>query len=110
MSPFTILKKIWYWSYERGSWQYDVMVFAILAFIFLIPARVFDDPAAVKGRHSAFVETYVPVEQATDGSFDKLSAALGGARVYRVQAVWGPDGRVQGYRVWVLDGTATHPQ
>ena len=43
MSVFTILRKIWYWSYERGSWQYDVMCVAILGFIFLIPARVFDD-------------------------------------------------------------------
>ena len=111
MSPFTILKKIWYWSYERGSWQYDVMVFAILAFIFLIPARVFDDPTAVQGRQSAFVETYVPAERAGGGSFEALSTVLGGAQVHRIQAVRGPDGQIQGYRVWVLGGTtATHPQ
>lgn len=35
------LKKILFWSYERGSWQYDVMCVLILAFIFLSPNRIF---------------------------------------------------------------------
>jgi hypothetical protein len=30
----TTLKKVLFWSYERGSWQYDVMCVLILAFIF----------------------------------------------------------------------------
>jgi hypothetical protein len=34
-----------FWSYERGSWQYDVIVAAILAFIFLTPRSWFQrDP------------------------------------------------------------------
>jgi hypothetical protein len=32
-----------FWSYERGSWQYDLLVLAILAFIFLMPRGWFDD-------------------------------------------------------------------
>lgn len=32
-----------FWSYERGSWQYDVIVVLILAFIFLAPAAWFHD-------------------------------------------------------------------
>ncbi len=33
------------WSYERGSWQYDIIVAAILAFIFLTPRSWFQrDP------------------------------------------------------------------
>jgi hypothetical protein len=32
-----------FWAYERGSWQYDVVVIAILAFIFLSPRAWFDD-------------------------------------------------------------------
>jgi len=31
----TILRRSIFWSYERGSWQYDVIVILILAFIFL---------------------------------------------------------------------------
>jgi hypothetical protein len=32
-----------FWSYERGSWQYDLIVIAILAFIFLTPRIWFND-------------------------------------------------------------------
>lgn len=32
-----------FWSYERGSWQYDIIVIAILAFIFLSPRAWFND-------------------------------------------------------------------
>jgi hypothetical protein len=32
-----------YWAYERGTWQYDLMVLAILAFIFLSPRSWFND-------------------------------------------------------------------
>jgi hypothetical protein len=38
-----------WWTYPRGSLEYDVMVAIILAFIFLTPPRVFRDqprPAA----------------------------------------------------------------
>ncbi|HTS75813.1 MAG TPA: hypothetical protein VMG40_06390 [Bryobacteraceae bacterium] len=32
-----------FWDYGRGSWQYDVMVGLILAFIFLMPREIFND-------------------------------------------------------------------
>ncbi|HSR66906.1 MAG TPA: hypothetical protein VLU25_03100 [Acidobacteriota bacterium] len=47
--------RVLFWTYERGTLQYDLMVLAILAFIFLTPMGVFDgsifrdggqDPAA----------------------------------------------------------------
>jgi hypothetical protein len=37
------LRQSIFWAYERGSWQYDVMVLVILAFIFLTPASWFHD-------------------------------------------------------------------
>ncbi|HKP87509.1 MAG TPA: hypothetical protein VJZ26_15510 [Blastocatellia bacterium] len=37
----TTLKKVLFWSYERGSWQYDVMCVLILAFIFFAPNNFF---------------------------------------------------------------------
>ncbi len=40
------LKKILFWSYERGSWQYDVMCVLILAFIFLSPNSSFQSKAS----------------------------------------------------------------
>src|SRR5579872_2873423 len=32
-----------FWTYERGSWQYDVMVILILVFIFATPRQWFHD-------------------------------------------------------------------
>ncbi len=32
-----------FWSYHRGSWQYDLIVIAILSFIFLSPRSWFND-------------------------------------------------------------------
>ena len=37
-----ILRTI-FWAYERGTWQYDLFVLAILAFIFLSPRGWFND-------------------------------------------------------------------
>jgi hypothetical protein len=39
------IKLVWvrsvFWTYKRGSWQYDIIVLVILAFIFLTPASWF---------------------------------------------------------------------
>src|SRR5262245_49841161 len=32
-----------FWDYHRASWQYDVMVALILAFIFITPREIFRD-------------------------------------------------------------------
>ncbi len=37
------MKKFLFWEYKRGSWQYDLMVGLILAFIFLSPRALFRD-------------------------------------------------------------------
>ncbi len=39
--------RIVFWSYERGSWPYDVMVIAILVFVLVTPRKWFhDEPQA----------------------------------------------------------------
>ena len=45
---FTTLKKTLFWSYERGSWQYDVMCVLILAFVFFAPNSLFHSGDAGK--------------------------------------------------------------
>lgn len=40
---WTGVKRFILWDYKRGSWQYDVMVGLILAFIFLTPRDFFRD-------------------------------------------------------------------
>ena len=42
-SPGQIFSRIFFWSYERGSWQYDLAVIAILVFVLLTPGRWFHD-------------------------------------------------------------------
>ena len=44
------MRKLWngivrtlFWSYDRGSWPYDVMVVAILIFVLLTPRKWFAD-------------------------------------------------------------------
>jgi hypothetical protein len=41
--PGQILSKTFFWSYERGTWQYDVAVILILVFVLLTPRDWFRD-------------------------------------------------------------------
>lgn len=100
MNIFVILRKIWYWSYARETWQYDVMCVAILGFIFLVPARIFDDPEARPRWEGSLKETRVRADSITDDSVESLSAAAGGGTVQRVEVLRSADGKVQAYRVW----------
>lgn len=38
-----VLARAVFWTYERGSWQYDIICAVILAFIFLTPRAWFHD-------------------------------------------------------------------
>jgi hypothetical protein len=38
-----ILSRTFLWSYERGTWQYDVAVILILVFVLLLPRNWFRD-------------------------------------------------------------------
>lgn len=35
-----------YWTFDRATWQYDLMVIAILAFVWLTPPAWLGDPTA----------------------------------------------------------------
>lgn len=37
------LRNIFFWSYERGTWQYDLLVILIIATVFLVPGQFFGD-------------------------------------------------------------------
>lgn len=42
-----ILSKIFFWQFERGSWQYDLAVIGILVFVFFMPRKwLRDQPEA----------------------------------------------------------------
>ena len=42
-----ILYRTFFWSYERGSWQYDLAVLLILLFVLATPTRWFRDQPQV---------------------------------------------------------------
>jgi hypothetical protein len=42
-----ILSRIFFWSYERGTWQYDAAVILILVFVLATPTRWFHDQPQV---------------------------------------------------------------
>ena len=44
--PARILWNAFFWTYERATWQYDLMVIAILAFVWLTPPAWLNDPMA----------------------------------------------------------------
>jgi hypothetical protein len=44
--PARVLWNAFFWTYERATWQYDLMVIAILAFVWLTPPGWLGDPMA----------------------------------------------------------------
>ncbi len=41
MKIWHIIKSVILWSYERGTWQYELLCILILLFIFLTPSSFF---------------------------------------------------------------------
>ena len=44
--PLVILGNALFWTYDRATWQDDLMVIAILAFVWLTPPTWLGDPTA----------------------------------------------------------------
>lgn len=44
--PFRMIWHALFWTFERATWQYDLMVIAILAFVWLTPPGWLGDPMA----------------------------------------------------------------
>ena len=44
--PARVIWHALFWTYDRATWQYDLMVVAILAFIWLTPPDWLGDPMA----------------------------------------------------------------
>jgi len=53
--PLRVLWNGFFWTYERATRQYDVMVVAILAFVWLTPPDWLNDPMASGGGPLAWI-------------------------------------------------------
>jgi hypothetical protein len=52
-----VIRRTIFWAYERGTWQYDLLVIAIVLFVFLAPRSWFrDQPRESQPAQSANVQ------------------------------------------------------
>ena len=110
-----MLKRFIFWDYKRGSWQYDVIVGIILAFIFLTPRDWFrDQPRIPKasgismlpsehGGDAFFVDAALlaktPENQRIARLTQLLQARMSNHRlaVTRLEPIMDSEGELQGY-------------
>ncbi|HTP69920.1 MAG TPA: hypothetical protein VMJ35_13515 [Dongiaceae bacterium] len=68
-----IVSRTFFWSYERGTWQYDVAVILIVLFVLATPTRWFHDQPQVG----------LP---ANATQVERVGVGLDGTETYRVNA------------------------
>jgi hypothetical protein len=73
MFILTTLKRVLFWSYERGTWQYDIMCVLILAFIFFSPNSLFRSQAS-RGAGEPWI--YIASEEVDRPAPDQIKAEL----------------------------------
>ena len=125
---WTVIQRTVFWSYDRGTWPYDVLVGAIVLFVFFSPRAWFNDQAQVtpalqaghvllqKSDASTGLESYrvefnllVPAPRSTElerrahDLLQKNVEELRGQRfqVQSIEPVVSADGTVQYYEIWV---------
>ena len=76
-----MLKKLFLWEYPRASWQYDIIVAAILAFIFLTPRDWFRDQPRIP--HASSI-ALLPSEKGTTVFFVNTQMLEGTAEPQRI--------------------------
>jgi hypothetical protein len=110
-----MLKRFVLWDYARGSWQYDVIVGVILAFIFLTPRDWFRDQPRIptassiamlpseNGSSVFFVNSELLAGVPENSRVAKLTQLIKvrtsnrNLQVTRVEPVLDSEGELQGY-------------
>jgi hypothetical protein len=103
------LKKLFFWNYERNTWQWDMLCVVILIFIFLTPKSWFENGER-RGyfRHQSLPASTVVlgpelIENAQDRvQIERVIRQLTGrkdVKVFDVRKVTGADGRTRAYEV-----------
>lgn len=108
-----IIKSYVFWTYERGSFHYDVMVTLILIFVFAGPHFIDfkDKPADFLASQTGIVSfVYQAEASAVDAQDLELVRAnfarflrpkVGAVTIERVEPVRDSAGRIVAYRAWV---------
>lgn len=121
---YLFFKNAFFWKYARGTWQYDLMVAAILLFIFLTPRKIFhDEPLPLTVSDRVMVESesgadtiyrlraevishyqvFQPNNQALNRVVqEELQKSLHHpVKIKRIEPLFDEDQRLAGFRVWV---------
>ena len=124
---FKMIRSYIFWSYERGSFHYDVMVTAILIFMFVSPhfidfhdkpvetvalhsSEVLVKEAGVAGESSRFMYQIRADDMGGAADDAERRAAIlrvvepisGEVSLERYEAVYDAQGKVIAYNAWVL--------
>lgn len=101
------MKRFLLWDYPRASWQYDVMVALILAFIFFTPREIFRDQPrpshiAMLEEGKFFLEPEVVPSSDTAAQIraaqDEIQKRLHfRTQIRRVEPILGAEGELKGY-------------
>lgn len=110
---FTALKRFILWDYPRGGWQYDVMVAAIVVFVFFSPRQWFRDqpriPHAAQitslpshGESVFWIETELVASIPEDHRLEDLSKVLTlrtgkKQELTRVEPIFDSEKEIKGY-------------
>jgi hypothetical protein len=126
-APVMPINRVWrtikgfiFWSYERGTVQYDIMVTLILVFVFFSPRIInFNDRPVEHSPHSTGVLVYpdgkgefidqIDAKAVAAGDDTAVRAALlrviepisGSVSISRYEAVTDNRGHVTSYKVWI---------
>ena len=114
------VKSFIFWSHERGTIQYDIMVTAILLFVFLSPLVIsFNDRPVQRNPQASGVMVYpdgngefvyqVDAKGVPDAKDEAIRSSLlniiepisGSVSISRYEAMTDAKGKVIAYKVWV---------
>ena len=119
-SIFVGIKNVLLWSYERGTWQYDLLCLLIIGAVFLLPGEYFGDRdrAAVKTVQAtgmvhevtvSDLQEFLQKQNKTELILNSPQEAIvlylrdrlkQNVEVSKFEPYMNPQGRV-GYRVWL---------
>jgi hypothetical protein len=107
-SIFRTIKSLFFWSYGRTTWQYDILCALILAFIFLTPRSWFEtsEPRNTRAHQNPFdsvlVEPVSPYDKLDMGEIERRARSQSGrptAKVLAVRPRLDAAGQMVGYEV-----------
>jgi hypothetical protein len=98
LATLATLKKILFWSYDRGTWQYDLMCVLILAFIFFTPNSLFQARTSPRTVRISTHEVGQFAPDQLDLLTDRISKKLGRkVNSSQIELILDRSGKVTGY-------------